>query len=509
MIPVSALVFLLATGFAQAPAKQPERPASEAVKTAPELARLDLVLSLAQEARQEGRLSAERYAEFLKRFRVELGGARAATPPSPAATALVARILARLGESQQAEAVLGPALEANPDDAGLRVALGHARFEAGDYAAALAQAEAVLKLDPADKQAAALKRFSLGRSRGTTSGDALLPAAGLEEASFQSDPRIVSAARGALARKSAIGYADEAMRRLKIEDPQAALRYLAMGEAVDPGYADIPMQQGFAHRQLREHAAAVERFARAETLWRAQGTPRADEAADMARKLGEEQAKASVDAAAPAEDAPKPQERKLPLWPVGAALIAVGLGVAVIIEKRRSEEQARRLIEVAGPAGIALIGAAVIAASLFPPTGLAVNAGGAAALTETAALGRAAAGAYLAKEVAAARISYAKSNSIDEPAARVGAPLPPHEPAKRPDIELTPKETRLLREFFGRSIEGADSRARSFEVPAGLSRGTLEKYREIIRWQMERGMDKNGAQAARLKLVERALGETR
>lgn len=43
MIPASALVLLLATCFAQAPARPPERPApeTETAKAAPELARLD------------------------------------------------------------------------------------------------------------------------------------------------------------------------------------------------------------------------------------------------------------------------------------------------------------------------------------------------------------------------------------------------------------------------------------------------------------------------------------
>lgn len=409
MLPVTALVFLLAIGSAQAPAEQPERSAPKTA-VAPQLARLDQALSLALEAKQEGRLTAERYDEFLKRFRVAFDEARAVTPPSPAAAALVARILARLGELGQAEAVLGPALEANPDDSGLLVALGHARFEAGDYPAALAQAETVLKRDPANKQAMALKRFSEGRSKGATTGAASLPAVGLEEASILSDPRIVLAARDALARKSAIGYADEAIRRLKIDDPQAALRYLAMAEAVDPGYADIPMQQGFAHRQLREHAAAMERFARAETLWRALGTPRADEAAAMARKLGAEQAEALAGEAASSEDAPNPQEHGMPLWPVGAALIAVGLGVAVIIEKRRSEEQVRRLLEVAGPAGIAVIGAVLVAATLAPPAGIVMRSGGAVALVEASAIGRAGVGVYGANELIRTYASYAKSN---------------------------------------------------------------------------------------------------
>ncbi len=305
------------------------------------MARLDQVLTLAQEAKQQDRLAPERYAEFLKQFRASLDEARAATPPSPVASALYARILARLGDPKQAMAILAPALDQDPENASLRVALGHVRFEEKNYPAAYAEAEAVLKREPKNKEALALKYFSKGRIDGTASVRGPLPASGLEEASLHQDPRIAEAGRRALARKSAIGFTDKAMGRLKIKDPGEALRYLALAEAIDPGYADVPMQQGLAYADLKRHAAAVERFTQAEALWRARSTPQTDELAGLARQLHEREAAELIQSSKSAQPEATPQKRNrpspkndgVPLWPL---FPAYGLGaVAFVVAKSR------------------------------------------------------------------------------------------------------------------------------------------------------------------------------
>lgn len=341
-----------------------------AAKAAPELARLDQVLTLAQESKDQGRLTPERYQEFLAQFRVSLDNARAAAPPSPAAEALYARILARLGDSQQAMVALAPARQRDPQDPDLRVALGHVRFEEKDYPAAYAEAEAVLKLDPANKAALALKYFSQGRIAGTAAATTRLPPPGLEEVSVLDDPRVAEAGRRALAHQTALGLTDEAMRRLKIKDPREALRYLSMAGAIDPELPNVPMQQGLAYADLKQHAAAVERFTQAESMWRARETPRTDQLAGLAQTMREREAanllQAQASAQSPASQ-PKKPATPLPYDAVGLVLIAVGVGTFLVLEKRRDEAAIREAVEVYGPAGLVVAGGALVAMTMLPP----------------------------------------------------------------------------------------------------------------------------------------------
>ena len=67
------------------------------------------------------------------------------------------------------------------------------------------------------------------------------------------------------------------------------------------------------------------------------------------------------------------------------------------------------------------------------------------------------------------------------------------------------EQTELLREFFGTSVRGAAEREAAFEVPAGLTRTSLEAYRELAERAIAKGADTLGVQAARLRLIERAL----
>lgn len=135
----------------------------DAEKPAPQLLSLDLLLAQTQEDKQRDLIDEKRYQEFLKKFRADLEAAMARVEPTPANTAQHARILSRLGDSEQALGALGPALEQDPANPALRAALGQIRFDQKDYPAALAEANAVLELDPANKGALALKHFSEGR----------------------------------------------------------------------------------------------------------------------------------------------------------------------------------------------------------------------------------------------------------------------------------------------------------------------------------------------------------
>jgi RHS repeat-associated protein len=65
----------------------------------------------------------------------------------------------------------------------------------------------------------------------------------------------------------------------------------------------------------------------------------------------------------------------------------------------------------------------------------------------------------------------------------------------------------LLNRLFGQGMEGAQRAVASGEVPAGLTRQALLVYREIAKRAIEKGIDKGGVQAARLKIIEQALGK--
>ena len=136
---------------------------ADAAKPAPELVRLDQELAGIQEAQDRGRITPERYKDFVRRFRADLAAAKAAASPTPANAALLARILGRLGEFKQAGDALGAALHDNPKDLALRVALSQVRFDEKNYPAALVEANTALELDPANREALVLKHFSEGR----------------------------------------------------------------------------------------------------------------------------------------------------------------------------------------------------------------------------------------------------------------------------------------------------------------------------------------------------------
>jgi tetratricopeptide (TPR) repeat protein len=171
------LAGLLAASAAAADSSAFAAPAAAAEadvsKSGPELLRLDRDLSKIQDAKENGRVTSERYKEFLVRFRTELDAAMSEAPPSAANTALHSRILARLGEFKQAADALGVALSRDPVNRDLRLALSQVRFDEKNYPAALVEADAVLARDPDNKEALALKHFSEGRAamNGAEPGD--------------------------------------------------------------------------------------------------------------------------------------------------------------------------------------------------------------------------------------------------------------------------------------------------------------------------------------------------
>ncbi|MGI8884593.1 MAG: hypothetical protein ACR2IA_10165 [Pyrinomonadaceae bacterium] len=70
---------------------------------------------------------------------------------------------------------------------------------------------------------------------------------------------------------------------------------------------------------------------------------------------------------------------------------------------------------------------------------------------------------------------------------------------------ISRRQKERLEEFFGRGVAGANNRLAKFYVPNDLTQTALEAYREIARRTITEKLDKNGVQALRLQLVEKAL----
>ncbi|MEQ1920450.1 MAG: tetratricopeptide repeat protein, partial [Elusimicrobiota bacterium] len=289
-----------------------------------ELARLEQVLSQAQQEKDQGQLKPERYQEFLVQFRASLTQAWSSSQRTPPDTAAYARIQARMGDSVQALALLGPAMKQDTKDADLRLTLGEVSCERKDYPAALAEANAVLASDPGNKRALALKYSSMGRVSGASASSP--PSKSEEGGSIWNDSKIVEAGRRATGRRNAIHFMDQAMGRLKIDDPREALRFLALAEVSDPTSADVPMQQGLAYMGLKDPAKAIGRFGQAEAMWQAKG----DGQAELARAM---KASAAVELTAnPQEPAPKREPTQDPRrtdWPLRGAAAGLLLAGAV------------------------------------------------------------------------------------------------------------------------------------------------------------------------------------
>ena len=66
-------------------------------------------------------------------------------------------------------------------------------------------------------------------------------------------------------------------------------------------------------------------------------------------------------------------------------------------------------------------------------------------------------------------------------------------------------QKQLLNKLFGQGMKGAEEALKSGEVPKGLTKQTLMVAKEIAKRQIARGLDSNGVQAVRLKIVEEAL----
>ncbi|MBI2386657.1 MAG: hypothetical protein HYV14_11670 [Elusimicrobia bacterium] len=171
--PILTLSVLIAAASMAAAAPAPTLTVSMENEPAPDLVRLERILTQKLEARDKGQVTPEAFSEFVRQFRVDLIETDTRIPPSPANTGLHARILARLQEPGEAMARLDEALLQEPDNSTLLNARGYVQFQQGDYLGALASANQVLKYNQDhgqsdDKGALALKYSSEGRIAGKT-----------------------------------------------------------------------------------------------------------------------------------------------------------------------------------------------------------------------------------------------------------------------------------------------------------------------------------------------------
>lgn len=135
------------------------------------LLHLEQALTGKLEERKSGRLPPDQYIQFATKFRVDLDKALAQSPDTSVNRGRHAIILARLDEAGPGQAVAGldRALQDAPDSSPLLNAKGAILLQQGDYAGALASAEAVLKRnqergEPPDPEAVAIRQFSKGRT---------------------------------------------------------------------------------------------------------------------------------------------------------------------------------------------------------------------------------------------------------------------------------------------------------------------------------------------------------
>lgn len=262
------------------------------------LLRLENALTKVQEEKKQGLIDETRYREFLKGFRADLASEMDRIDPTPADAVLHARILSRLGDSEQAAATLRPALEQDPDSPSLRLALSRIRYDHKDYPGALAEANAVLARDPANKEALALKHSSAGRigTGGTASDTQRRAGAAAAERS-----------RSPLAKDSA--------------EVQALIPRIR--DARDHG--DMPAAMSLAQELMRIEPASV----RSQEIYRSVTQ-------EHARWQRVQKTVGRIDRAE-APEKPAPPNGGIPLWPI---LPISGLGAAafVVAKSRRTVE---------------------------------------------------------------------------------------------------------------------------------------------------------------------------
>ena len=176
----------------------------------------------------------------------------------------------------------------------------------GDYPAAAADAERILKASPGDVHARTLYEAAKGRVKGAppAAGGAARPLDDfLVQVSALDDPRVKRAGQRAADRKAAEGFLVEASRLLGLNDGQGGLRAARQAQALDPSVADAYMDQAMAWRILKDLTQALTEVTKAIGLWTAQGNTRNLPAAYTLRAQLENEQKNHEAAAADADKA--------------------------------------------------------------------------------------------------------------------------------------------------------------------------------------------------------------
>lgn len=350
---LTLLLWPVASGLAQdeiLPTRShPQRTTeSESKKPAPELIQLDSSLTKAQEDNQLGRIDGKQYQEFVTKFRADLEAASASVKPTPSNTALHARILTRLGDSDRALGALGTALERAPASSTLRVALGQIRYDQKDYPAALAEANAALELDPQNKEALVLKHFSEGRiGTGSTAVSAPgIPNGGRTEIEqlraplSKESPKVqamvprIRAARDGGDMRTAMGLAQELMR---IEPASEYTQEIY--RIVEKDYARWQRVQPAIWYMNRAKGALLAGRGDAALKWtdkavQANPAPEVMKFAEEVRKIVD-----GIRAEATPRDPPIPSRRDggMPLWPM-FPISGLGAAAFVVVKSRKTVE---------------------------------------------------------------------------------------------------------------------------------------------------------------------------
>lgn len=193
---------------------------AEEEKPDPRLVMLDRALTEKLELKRNGKITPEVFKEFSIQFRTDLEKTWDKSPKTPADIGLHARIVANLEEPVQALASLDDALAQNPDSPILQKARGQIQLQQGDYPAALASANRVLRYNqekgqPADTEALAIKYSAIGR------------VAGEGTSTVQAERKRVS--------RSVVGQTDDRPAVLAIKGGRATPSEVPMAAASVPG----------------------------------------------------------------------------------------------------------------------------------------------------------------------------------------------------------------------------------------------------------------------------------
>jgi Flp pilus assembly protein TadD len=324
-------------------------PLEEPAAPAPQLVHLEQALTRAQQSRDKGELSPEKYGEFVSTFRAELDAVMARIPRTPENKGLHAQILARLGEQERGPALasLEQALAESPENPALLVSKGSILYEQKNYPAAAESARQAWEASGrTDRRAWTLLKMSEGRTAGQISGapvPPLKPAADFVRLEWSIPEKNDISPR-------AMPFVQQTISARRKGDMAASLSAAQAAMRADPKSTAVQKLYGLVQADQARQAETTDNIRRAAESMQA---GRGAEAIDWAQKAYDrspgddtfsilQDVRARTSAVAVESHADRPVDApahkgNVPLWPAGAGF---GLGMAgyAVMRSRRTFE---------------------------------------------------------------------------------------------------------------------------------------------------------------------------